>query len=170
MPGFTSGVAAGTAGYASIVSGVGMSAGAAALSAGVAGAASGAVTGGGKGALIGALSGAAFSGVGTFVGSVGAQEASKVALSVGLHGVVGGISSVASGGKFLSGFLAAGISELAGPLELRGKDFKAFVFNTVEHAAIGGVARSSEAGNSQMAPLQLHSGIYSTNVHMKAVG
>ena len=90
VPGFTSGVAAGTAGYASIVSGVGMSAGAAALSAGVAGAASGAVTGGGKGALIGALSGAAFSGVGTFVGSVHASATSKFALSVGLHSVVGG--------------------------------------------------------------------------------
>lgn len=66
-----------------------------------------------SGAWQGAASGAIFSSIGSIAQVQGIADGSirKVAMS----GVGGGVSSVISGGKFQSGFLAAGFSEFAGP-------------------------------------------------------
>ena len=64
--------------------------------------AGGVSTGSLKGALIGAFSGAAFGGLHGFDPGVGKTL---------LHGVVGGIGSVLSGGKFGHGFLSAGLTQ-----------------------------------------------------------
>ena len=69
-----------------------------------------------KSGIIGALTFGAFHGVGTHFGNLaraagGAlNTAQRVAKSLA-HGVIGGISSVAHGGRFLSGFISAGTSQ-----------------------------------------------------------
>src|SRR5262249_48330164 len=60
--------------------------------------------------------GAAFYGAGSIVQSVAGSlgPIGSTALSVGLHGVVGGVFSELQGGKFEQGFLAAGFAEAVG--------------------------------------------------------
>jgi RHS repeat-associated protein len=116
-----------------------LSAGQLAVNAGIAGAASGAVsTGTLKGVVLSAASALAFSGVGDIVKADGFTAGGWQ--SVALHGVAGGLISVAQGGKFQSGFLAAGFAELAGPaLEIPGNSAGAVAANTAVNAAIGGI-------------------------------
>jgi hypothetical protein len=72
----------------------------------VAGALTAGITSGGdlKSILIGAVSGA-----------LGAANITNDVARVAAYGMTGGVTSVASGGSFQSGFLAAGFSALAGP-------------------------------------------------------
>jgi len=55
-----------------------------------------------------------------------------------VHGLVGGIVSAGSGGKFASGFLAAGVGSLADNFQMQVKDPASFEFNVAEHAIFGG--------------------------------
>ena len=65
--------------------------------------------------------------------------------SAGLHGFAGGLISVAQGGKFGSGFIAAGFSDLAGGYLHLGN----LPSDTVIHAIIGGAA--AELGGGKLA-------------------
>ena len=80
------------------------------------GAASGAVSAGTlKATLIAAAEAMAFAKIGAGYGETGPHGLEQVTTSALMHGVAGGLASVASGGKFQSGFLAAGFADVAGP-------------------------------------------------------
>jgi RHS repeat-associated protein len=117
------------------------------INAGVAGAVSGAIsTGTLKGTLLSTASALAFAEVGNFT------QANHLAAtswqSVALHGAAGGLISVAEGGNFQSGFLAAGLAELAGPHEAVAKgDWGQIAVNTAVSAALGGLG--SELGGGK---------------------
>jgi RHS repeat-associated protein len=86
------------------------------VNAGIAGGVSGAISSGKlKGALLGAAEGMAFFEVGTELKALGNKTVlgSHTIDTFVAHGVVGGLASVAGGGKFGSGFLAAGLGSLA---------------------------------------------------------
>ncbi len=92
--------------------GDGLSAG---VNAGIAGAASGAIsTGTLKGTLLAAAQADSSSGIGDIKDLLTLQNGSLG--SVLMHATAGGLFSVAGGGKFKSGFLAAGFADLAGPV------------------------------------------------------
>ena len=76
--------------------------------------AGGIATGSLKGALVGALTAGAFHGVGTHFKGLGKLTSGLKATKVLAHGVVGGISSVLSGGKFGHGFASAGFTQALG--------------------------------------------------------
>ena len=79
----------------------------------IAGAVSGFIGSGGnlKAAVIGGVTGAAFAGIGDKFSKV-KSFADKGAMSkLALHGLTGGASSVANGGKFGPGFLSAGLTQ-----------------------------------------------------------
>ncbi len=83
----------------------------------ISGAVAGAIGGGVKGAALGALQATLFFGAGKFLASAsGLTDIARGALSVGMHGLIGGMMSIAQGGKFGAGFLAAGFSDLAGSI------------------------------------------------------
>ena len=100
-----------------------------------------------KSALIGGLQAGLFHGAGTF--AQGFFDAGKVVAGTAAkfvsHGLVGGLTSELQGGTFGSGFLAAGVSSLAGPFLKKGK----VVRNTVISAVAGGVG--SELGGGKFA-------------------
>ncbi len=114
------------------------------LSAGISGAAGGYVsTGTLKGALISSGEAFAFAGIhflkqatGLATSSGAPTSAGAMLASAGAHGLVGGLASVAGGGSFGSGFLAAGFSDLAGPDV---PSDHASVGAVVEHAVTGGI-------------------------------
>jgi len=56
--------------------------------------------------------------------------------SAGMHAAVGGLFSMAGGGKFSSGFLAAGFSDMAGNSADAGSTN---AFDLSKHALVGGV-------------------------------
>ena len=91
-----------------------------------------------QGALLGGASAAAFFGVGEVKGALGIANHSIA--SVALHGVVGGLVSVAGGGKFQSGFLAAGFADLAGPDPVGpGAPTEQLAANAAQAAIAGGI-------------------------------
>jgi RHS repeat-associated protein len=116
-----------------------------------------------KAALNGAVTGAAFSLVGS------AFELAKVdgRLSSGMmvakviaHGAVGGLSSVANGGRFESGFLSSGLSQAAGQYgvyEALGAKESAqgwqIAHNAVVAAVIGGSISEVSGGSFEQAAL-----------------
>jgi RHS repeat-associated protein len=111
------------------------------LNAGISGGVSGYITTGRlNGALLGSLEGVAFAGVhfaksdlGVDTGTVGGALT-----SAGMHASVGGLFSMAGGGKFGSGFLAAGFSDLAGSAS--GDDDPGVnALDLSRHAIVGGV-------------------------------
>jgi RHS repeat-associated protein len=65
-----------------------------------------------QGALLGGASALAFYGVGSAIGDLKYGDIGDRLELAAAHGVVGGLVSVAQGGKFQSGFLAAGIADL----------------------------------------------------------
>jgi hypothetical protein len=93
-----------------------------------------------KGTLLSTGQALAFNAVGWFdthVLDVGAGSLGSIAM----HGLAGGLFSVAGGGKFQSGFLAAGFAELAGPhLEIDGNGTGVLAANTAINAVTGGIA------------------------------
>jgi len=95
--------------------------------------------------LIGVGSALAFAGIHELklLDSGAGAFARSVPGSALLHGLAGGLRSVALGGKFGSGFLAAGFSNLAGNFA----DFGDRGANTVAHAIVGGLA--SELGGGK---------------------
>ena len=69
--------------------------------------------GAGQAAIMGAVSGAFSFGIGSVAASMAANGATQLgvaAFQAGAHGVMGGVSSVYSGGSFGSGFLAGSVS------------------------------------------------------------
>ncbi|MDE1174503.1 MAG: hypothetical protein PW790_12660 [Parvibaculaceae bacterium] len=54
-----------------------------------------------------------------------------------MHGIVGGVSSVASGGKFQAGFLAAAISDGASPMQAH--TLSQLAMAEAQTAVVGGV-------------------------------
>ncbi len=106
-----------------------------AINGGIAGGISSAVSGGNilKGVGLGALSAGASFGIG---GPLGASLGGTVASNFIAQGAIGGIVSVAEGGKFGSGFLSAGIGSLAGPLTGGGFSPKGLIVSSV----LGGFA------------------------------
>jgi RHS repeat-associated protein len=72
-----------------------------------------------KAALNGAITAAAFNVVGSYFENVKMDTGMRLA-KVAAHGTVGGLSAVANGGRFESGFLSSGLSELAGQNNLYG--------------------------------------------------
>ena len=73
--------------------------------------AGGIATGSLRGALVGAFTAGAFHGVGTTFEGFGKLTLGLKAAKVLAHGLVGGISSVLSGGKFGHGFASAGLTQ-----------------------------------------------------------
>ncbi|MDE1174397.1 MAG: hypothetical protein PW790_12115 [Parvibaculaceae bacterium] len=111
-----------------------------AVVAGISGGVGGAVaTGTVKGAIIGAATAAAFSGVGDLKDVWGVDTSTPAGLveSAGMHGIVGGVSSVASGGKFQAGFLAAAISDGASPMQAN--TLGQMALGTAQTAIVGGI-------------------------------
>lgn len=108
------------------------------INAGISGGVSGYV-GSGKlqGAELGAGEALAFAGVHFVKADLGipTDTAQGAAESAGMHGLVGGFFSVASRGKFSSGFLAAGIGDLAGNGDLD----QANAMDLVKHSLAGGL-------------------------------
>ena len=98
-----------------------------------------------QGAVIGAFSGAAFSGVaGADYSSFGAYEG---AARFGAFGAVGGITSVASGGKFGHGFLSAGIGSSVGSIPgLEGREFQDAFNRVLVGAVVGGTVSEITGG------------------------
>jgi len=109
-----------------------------------AGAAAGIIsTGSMKGAITGAISGGLFYGVGSVVqGMKIANETVRWAVRGSLHAVAGGAMSVMRGGKFGSGFLAAGLTGFIGP-KLANLDFAVRV---AARAVIGGIGSKIAGG------------------------
>jgi len=90
------------------------------VNAGIAGGASGYIaTGRLNGALMGAAEGVAFAGVHViktdlgFPDATGAYSGGQIAASAIMHGMVGGLFSIGQQGGFKSGFIAAGMGDLA---------------------------------------------------------
>ncbi len=110
-----------------------------AITAGIAGGLAGAITGGGKGALLGILEGELFLGVGNFLqANPGAILGSSTATAFIAHGLVGGLVSALGGGKFGSGFLAAGLSSLA-PSPVANQSVDETAEGATESAVLGGI-------------------------------
>jgi hypothetical protein len=64
-----------------------------------------------------------------------------------MHATAGGLFSVAEGGKFQSGFLAAGFADLAGThFDIDGNGAGAIAVNTVTHGIIGGLGAVMGSG------------------------
>jgi RHS repeat-associated protein len=106
----------------------------------------------------GAIIGMAFMGVGDIfaLSSVkeslgGLYKSSKVMA----HGTVGGLSSVASGGSFVSGFMSAGVSQAASVGGLyqaigvadKPQGIGGFLWNAVAPGVVGGTASSAAGGS-----------------------
>lgn len=122
-----------------------------AISAGIAGGLSGAIsTGTLQGALLGAVQGLAFYGVGNLLqGPAGfAIFGSHDLGALVAHGFVGGLFSVAQGGNFGSGFIAAGLATFA-PTPVQGEDFEEVAEGTVESAILGGIGSELGGGKFQ---------------------
>ena len=98
-----------------------------------------------QGAVIGAFSGAAFSGVaGADYSSFGAYQG---VARFGAFGAVGGITSVASGGKFGHGFLSAGIGSSVGSIPgLEGREFQDAFNRVLVGAVVGGTVSEITGG------------------------
>lgn len=90
-----------------------------------------------RGALIGGATAGAFYGV----GSAGIQNEFAAA---GAHGVVGGLSSVASGGDFQSGFLSAGVTRLSSSYTNLSSNRG---YQVASAAVVGGVASEIGGGS-----------------------
>ena len=110
-----------------------------ALNAGLSGGISGAITSGRvNGALLGAFEGLAFYNVGSALEGGSQLEnllGSHDAAVFVAHGMVGGLTNSIGGGKFGSGFLAAGVGSLADTPEFD----NGFEANVAEHAVLGGL-------------------------------
>ena len=125
-----------------------------------AGAASGAATAGMsggnilRGMLSGAFSAVAFAEVGSFVDGLEAGRTPTVtnlqgaAIRVGLHGLVGGISSTINKGNFGAGFLAAGFGVAADSVHTGIGDFGSGVSvgDAFVHAVAGGLGSMAGGG------------------------
>ena len=112
------------------------------LAAGISGGVAGYIaTGTLKGALIGAGTAMAFYGVGQAIAeyNLGRVEGALA------HGVVGGTSSVAAGGKFHTGFISAGFSKFIGP-EIKGIFGDNDMGRFMAHATVGGIAAQLGGG------------------------
>ncbi|MDP3327028.1 MAG: hypothetical protein Q8S60_01935, partial [Parvibaculum sp.] len=107
-----------------------------AIAGAIGGAIAGGITGGDlRSVLVGAVSGAAFSGLGA------AAKAGQISATqhVVAAGMTGGVTSVAQGGNFQSGFLAAGFSAIASPyIDSVANDN--IIVGATASAAIGGTA------------------------------
>lgn len=114
----------------------------------------GIATGTMNGAVMGAISGAAFGAMhgwqpgGLFEG--GALNWAAVG-KVAAHGMVGGVMSVAQGGKFGHGFLAAGVTQAASLGGLMGEvhanmTFGDYLDNALRSAALGGTVSTLTGG------------------------
>jgi RHS repeat-associated protein len=120
----------------------------AALAGAVGGFAAGMIGSGGdlQAGLIGAASGAAFAGIGQTVGKGATwKNASQMFKKVIAHGVGGGASSVAQGGRFGQGFLSTGVSAFFAP----GIDQVAGgnpALGTLASAALGGTTAALGGG------------------------
>ncbi|WP_240479490.1 hypothetical protein [Pseudoalteromonas rubra] len=118
------------------------------------GAASGGVASGSlKGAAIGALTGAAFHQVGAHFqsqyGEFAAAEFTEQLLWAGSHALVGGVSSVLSGGKFGHGFIAAGFTKMAmgnAGFNMNNREWSAIAGRTAVAAIVGGTASAITGG------------------------
>lgn len=110
----------------------------------LAGAVAGAIsTGSIQGAVMGGLSGGLFAGIAPLVGQLGLTGVAADVARIGFSGVVGGVMSVMQGGKFGSGFLAAGITATFAPgLEKIGN----IAARTAVGAVIGGIASVAGGG------------------------
>ena len=98
-----------------------------------------------QGAVIGAFSGAAFSGVaGADYSSFGAYQG---VARFGAFGAVGGITSVASGGKFGHGFLSAGIGSSVSSIPgLEGREFQDAFNRVLVGTVVGGTISEITGG------------------------
>jgi RHS repeat-associated protein len=107
----------------------------------------GIATGSFKGALIGAFTAGAFHGVGTHFEGLGKLSPGLRAAKVFAHGVVGGVSSVLSGGKFGHGFASAGVTQaLSGSIDSIDRGIKFSVKRVVAAAIVGGTSSSITGG------------------------
>ena len=121
------------------------------LNGGILGGIGGAIaTGTVKGAALGILQGALFAEAGNILqdnpsGFIGIGKTPSEFIA---HGFVGGIVSLAGGGKFGSGFLAGGVSSL-GPSPNAMDEPEQAAIGTVEHAILGGLGSVLGGGKFQ---------------------
>ena len=116
----------------------------------IAGAVSGFIGSGGdlKAAVVGGLTGAAFAGIGDKFSKVKSFADKGTMSKLALHGLTGGASSVANGGKFGPGFLSAGLTQamsLGGGFEKLGvidaaEGWEQRTHNAVVAGVVGGTA------------------------------
>ncbi len=99
--------------------------------------------------IIGAVTASAFYGVGSYFEGLknagvmcrGSLSAGQAAMKAIAHGVVGGVSSLASGGEFLTGFLSAGFTQATSNINnlyTQGKGIN--LGNAAKAAVVGGTA------------------------------
>jgi hypothetical protein len=105
----------------------------------IAGGISGGISGGLKGAALGAAEGAVMQGFAPTLGNdigtaLGSTTVARYAGRFIANGLIGGVFTVASGGKFQSGFLAAGVASLGGPAPGEAPSIQGALFA----AALGG--------------------------------
>jgi RHS repeat-associated protein len=124
----------------------GLTAGESFLLAVAGGAIAGGLSGGGlKGALFGAVGSALFWGAGQIAPLGSSPSFGTILKSAVLKAVAGGLVSVIAGGDFKSGFLAAGITALAGP-EIQSLGLGP-IGNAIAYAVIGGTMAAIGGGN-----------------------
>ncbi|HXY99370.1 MAG TPA: RHS repeat-associated core domain-containing protein [Stellaceae bacterium] len=114
--------------------------------------AGGIATGSLEGALVGAFTAGVLAGIGDITqnwalpnGPQGSIDWEGAAESAGVHAFAGGVTSVAAGHDFTSGFLAAGVSDFAGP-EITKLDLGT-VGEGVARVTIGGTAAAVGGGS-----------------------
>ncbi|HYX39737.1 MAG TPA: hypothetical protein VE954_42120 [Oligoflexus sp.] len=112
-----------------------------------------------KAALNGAITGAAFSLVGSAFYKVNMTPAVRIG-KVAAHGMVGGVSSMAAGGKFESGFLSSGLSQVIGQgLDASGYGFSErpkgweYASNAAIAAVVGGTVSEATGGSFEQGAL-----------------
>ena len=111
----------------------------------IAGAVSGFIGSGGdlKAAVVGGLTGAAFAGIGDKFAKFKDLDTVQKMEKIALHGLTGGASSVANGGKFGAGFMSAGFTQamsLGGGFEKMGAVEKAVTTgDRAKNAVIAGI-------------------------------
>ncbi|MHB8530721.1 MAG: RHS repeat-associated core domain-containing protein [Caulobacteraceae bacterium] len=107
-------------------------------------------TGSLKGGVLGSAEAVAFFEVGNFLENDALHGVAQTATTFVAHGAVGGLFTVAEGGNFGSGFLAAGVGSLASaPTPGQRLSFDAVAEGTAESAVLGGVGSLLGGGKFQ---------------------
>ena len=87
-----------------------------------------------KAAVVGGLTGAAFAGIGDKFAKFKDLDTVQKMEKIALHGLTGGASSVANGGKFGAGFMSAGFTQAMSVREKKREKGSNRFFNNIRSA------------------------------------